>query len=316
MTRNRFEFDKDFNLKNVTSSLGGILWTSAKWIIATVSLAAFYYLLFSLFLDTDEEKKLRRENKMYEKLYPEMRKQESLIADVIKDLQFRDNALYEKLFNSPAPQLDPMGSMLFVFAGDSIPDKDIVEYAAAKTALLENVSKSVDSNFMAIFADAASGKHSMPPMAAPIKDLKFAQVGASIGQKINPFYKVMSQHNGVDLVAGQGTPVLAAGNGIVEDVIRSGKGLGNIVKIAHDDGFVTVYAHLEDIVVRKGERVTAGRKIANVGISGNSFAPHLHYEVYKDGKVMDPVNYFFASFTPAEYAKVAYMAATTGQSMD
>lgn len=142
------------------------------------------------------------------------------------------------------------------------------------------------------------------------------KVGASIGQKINPFYKVMSQHNGVDLVAGQGTPVLAAGNGIVEDVIRSGKGLGNIVKIAHDDGFVTVYAHLEDIVVRKGERVTAGRKIANVGISGNSFAPHLHYEVYKDGKVMDPVNYFFASFTPAEYAKVAYMAATTGQSMD
>ena len=137
-----------------------------------------------------------------------------------------------------------------------------------------------------------------------------------MGQKLNPLYKVMSQHNGVDLIVGQGTPVLAAGDGVVTDVSKSGKGLGNVVEITHDGGYVTRYAHLQDIVVRKGERVKTGKKIACVGISGNSFAPHLHYEIYRDGELMDPVNFFFASFTPEEYTKAAYMSATTGQSMD
>ena len=153
-------------------------------------------------------------------------------------------------------------------------------------------------------------------MMVPVEGLKPAQVGASLGQKINPFYKVMSQHNGIDLIVGQGTPVLAAGDGIVTDVRRSGKGLGNVVEITHNGGYVTVYAHLEDIVVRKGERVKAGKKLAGVGISGNSFAPHLHYEVRRDGEVLDPVNFFFATFTPEEYTRAAYLAATTGQSMD
>ena len=153
-------------------------------------------------------------------------------------------------------------------------------------------------------------------MLVPVPDLKFAQVGASVGKKMDPFYKVLTMHNGIDLIAGQGTPVLATADGVVLEVKRSGKGSGNIVEIGHDGGYRTLYAHLQDIVVRKGERVKAGRKIANVGMSGNSFAPHLHYEVHRDSLVLDPVNFFFASFSPEDYMKAAYMAATTGQSLD
>ena len=155
-----------------------------------------------------------------------------------------------------------------------------------------------------------------PPMKSPIEGLKYAQVGSSVGQKLNPFYKVLAHHDGVDLIAGQGTPVLATADGVVTDVRKSGKGLGNVVEITHEGGYVTTFAHLEDIVVRKGEKVKAGKKLASVGMSGNSFAPHLHYEIRKDGKIEDPVNYMFGSFFPEEYMKVAYMAATTGQSMD
>ena len=134
--------------------------------------------------------------------------------------------------------------------------------------------------------------------------------------KMNPFYKVLTQHNGIDFIVGQGTPVLAAGPGMVTDVRKSRKGLGNVVEVTHEGGYVTVYAHLEDIVVRKGETVKAGKKLANVGISGNSFAPHLHYEVHRDSLVLNPVNFLFASLSPQDYLKAAYMAATTGQSMD
>lgn len=311
----RYILDKDFNLLKVTRSLSGILWTCAKWVIATASLAAFYYLIFSLIINTDEEKRLKQENRLYEKLYPEMEQKEKLISDVVKDLQARDNAIYKQIFKSQAPSVDPQNSALFFFATDSTEDKDIVEYTERRSLALLDMTSRIDSNFKAVFSDAASSRI-LPPMLVPVPDLKFAQVGASVGKKMDPFYKVLTMHTGIDLIAGQGTPVIATADGVVLEVKRSGKGPGNIVEIGHDGGYRTLYAHLQDIVVRKGERVKAGRKIANVGMSGNSFAPHLHYEVHRDSLVLDPVNFFFASFSPEDYMKAAYMAATTGQSLD
>jgi murein DD-endopeptidase MepM/ murein hydrolase activator NlpD len=79
---------------------------------------------------------------------------------------------------------------------------------------------------------------------------------------------------------------------------------------------VTRYAHLADIETRKGRRVKRGTRIGYVGVSGNSFAPHLHYEVIRDTTIVDPVNYFFASVTPEDYVNMMVMAASTGQSMD
>lgn len=311
----RYILDKDFNLLKVTRSLSGILWTCAKWVIATASLAAFYYLIFSLVINTDEEKRLKQENRLYEKLYPEMEQKEKLISDVVKDLQARDNAIYKQIFKSQAPSVDPQNSALFFFATDSTEDKDIVEYTERRSLALLDMTSRIDSNFKAVFSDAASSM-TLPPMLVPVPDLKFAQVGASVGKKMDPFYKVLTMHTGIDLIAGQGTPVIATADGVVLEVKRSGKGPGNVVEIGHDGGYRTLYAHLQDIVVRKGERVKAGRKIANVGMSGNSFAPHLHYEVHRDSLVLDPVNFFFASFSPEDYMKAAYMAATTGQSLD
>lgn len=311
----RYILDKDFNLLKVTRSVSGVLWTCAKWVIATASLAAFYYLIFSLVVNTDEEKRLKRENRLYEKLYPEMEQKEKLISDVVKDLQARDNAIYKQIFKSQAPSVDPQNSALFFFATDSTADKDIVEYTERRSLALLDMTSRIDSNFKEVFSDAASSR-TLPPMLVPVPDLKYAQVGASVGKKMDPFYKVLTMHNGIDLIAGQGTPVLATADGVVLEVKRSGKGPGNIVEIGHDGGYRTLYAHLQDIVVRKGERVKAGRKIANVGMSGNSFAPHLHYEIHRDSLVLDPVNFFFASFSPEDYMKAAYMAATTGQSLD
>lgn len=314
--KSRYILDKDFRLRKVTRTVRGVLWTGLKWVIATASLAAFYYLIFSFVINTDEERRLKNENRMYGKLYPEMAEKERLISDVIKDLQIRDNAIYRQIFNAVAPSVDPMNSTMFEFAGDSIPDKDIVDYTEKKSDALLQAADGIDKNFLDILGRLADGGTVLPPMRIPVDGLKFAQVGASTGMKMNPFYKVLTQHGGIDLIVGQGTPVLAAGDGVVSDVRRSGKGLGNVVEISHDGGYVTVYAHLEDIVVRKGENVRTGRRLGNVGMSGNSFAPHLHYEVHRDSLTLNPVNFFFASLSPEDYMKAAYMAATTGQSMD
>ena len=314
--KSRYVFDKDFNLKKVTHTVTGVLWTCLKWVVATASLAAFYYLVFSFVINTDEEKRLKRENRMYAKLYPEMAEKERLVADVVKDLQVRDDAIYRRIFNTKAPSVDPQNATMFVFASDSVEDKDIVEYAARRVSALTGIVDTVSSDLRTALAGMADGQKVVPPMRIPVDGLKFAQVGASCGMKMNPFYKVLTRHDGIDLIAGQGTPVLAAGDGTVTDVRRSGKGLGNVVEISHPGGYVTVYAHLEDIVVRKGEAIKAGRRVGSVGMSGNSFAPHLHYEVHRDSLVLNPENFFFASLSPDDYMKAAYMAATTGQSMD
>jgi murein DD-endopeptidase MepM/ murein hydrolase activator NlpD len=156
----------------------------------------------------------------------------------------------------------------------------------------------------------------MPPMTNPLKDFTFAQTGASVGDKMNPFYKVPMRHNGLDLIAPAGEPVHAVADGVISEVIKSRKGLGNVVVIDHGDGYITKYAHLSDMETRKGRKVKRGTRIGYVGVSGNSFAPHLHYEVMRDTVVLDPVNHFFASVTPMEYINMLIMSVSTGQSME
>jgi murein DD-endopeptidase MepM/ murein hydrolase activator NlpD len=134
--------------------------------------------------------------------------------------------------------------------------------------------------------------------------------------KVNPFYKVKLSHNGLDMIAPSGEPVYASAKGIVSDVTKSRKGLGNVVTIDHGNGIKTRYAHLADIEVRKGRAVKKGTRIGYVGVSGNSFAPHLHYEVLRDTVVLDPVNHLFASVGPEEYVNILIMSSMTGQSMD
>jgi murein DD-endopeptidase MepM/ murein hydrolase activator NlpD len=77
-----------------------------------------------------------------------------------------------------------------------------------------------------------------------------------------------------------------------------------------------VYAHLESMKVRSGQRVRAGQQIGTVGMSGQAVAPHLHYEVRKDGAALNPVGCFFASVSPDEFANMLYMSVNTMQSMD
>jgi murein DD-endopeptidase MepM/ murein hydrolase activator NlpD len=174
----------------------------------------------------------------------------------------------------------------------------------------------VEENFRIIEEITSTRGYDMPPMTNPLKNYSVAQTGASTGSRINPFYKVQVQHNGLDMIAHSGEPVYASADGVVRDVTRSRKGLGNVVEIDHGNGYVTRYAHLADIEVRKGRRLKRGDRIGYVGVSGNSFAPHLHYEVLRDTLVLDPVNHMFASVTPEEYINMLVMSVSTGQSMD
>ena len=316
MSREQYIIDRNLRFRRSTRTAWNVVKSILKYTVATVSLAVFYYIIFALVVNTDSERKLIRENRLYERIYQDMLDREMLLSDVIAGLEAKDDQIYEEIFHARAPQMDALLSEDYLAAADTVPDYEMVEYAYGKALAAEGRAARVEDNFRRTMALVASGDCVLPPMSLPLESISFAQVGASVGQKVNPFYKVETAHNGVDLIAPQGDPVLAVADGTVTDIISERKGLGNVVEITHPGGYVTRYAHLADVRVSRGQRVQRGRRIASVGISGNTFAPHLHFELLKDGKYLDPVDRFIAGVTPDEYAGMKLMASRTGQSLD
>lgn len=308
--------DKDFKFKKERPSVWAIIRRILVFFIVTISLAIVYYILFALVFSTEEERRLRLENKLYEKEFPQMAKKEKLLSDVVEGLRVKDDKIYEEIFNTAAPDMEQFSSLDFLMALDSIPDSDIEINSEARLDVLDRSAKRVEDNFVRVMEMISAEDFKMPPMVNPMKNFTFAQTGASVGEKINPFYKVPMKHSGLDIIAPAGEPVYAVADGVVKEIIKSRKGLGNVVVVDHGDGYVTRYAHLADIEVKKGRKVRRGTQLGSVGVSGNSFAPHLHYEVLRDTLVMDPVNHVFASVTPEEYMNMLIMSVTTGQSMD
>lgn len=303
--------------RKVTRSVWSVFWKGVKYFLVTASLAVVYYVVFSLVVNTDSERKLKREIQMYERTYGEMVQKENLLGDVLDGLKEKDSEIYRQLFNSDSPELGGMYTGGLLSAIDSVDDKDIIEYVGKKLELMEKASDRIESNFLRVMAALDSGGvKSLPPLSNPLRDFSYARTGATVGKRINPFYKVPADHRGLDLISQQGEPVYAAADGVVRYVDHSSKGLGNVVAITHGNGYVTRYAHLENTRVNKGQKVTRGKQIGQVGMSGNSFAPHLHYEVMKDSVRLDPLNFMFASVTPEDYIGMLFMSSNTGQSMD
>ena len=316
MSRNYVFDNDDIRFRKNKTSVWAVIRKILMFFVASVSMAVLYYVIFALVFSTDEEKRLRQENRMYAKEFPELEEKERLLSDVVSGLRVRDDNIYEEIFQTSAPDVQPLASIDLLSGYDSIPGEDIVLYSAKKLAQIEKSAGKVEENFRRISEIISEKGYVFPPMTNPLGDYSFAQTGASVGSRINPFYKVQMTHNGLDMIAPSGEPVYDEADGVVKDVIHSRKGLGNVVEIDHGNGYVTRYAHLADIEVRKGRKLKRGARIGYVGVSGNSFAPHLHYEVMKDTLVLDPVNHMFASVTPEEYVNMLVMSVMTGQSMD
>ena len=292
--------------------LGGIL----RYLSATVTISVVFYVLLALFFSTEEEKRLKQENDLYAEYYPQLRERERLVSDVVEGLEVKDDALYRRIFETEAPSVDAVTAVDVISVSDSLSEGFFRSYSASKGEGLMRMADKVEESFHEIYRLMAARRDSIPPLTMPLEGMTYVQTGASVGTKHNPLYKVDLRHDGIDLVAPQGSVVRAAAAGVVRNVTRSNKGLGNVVEVDHRNGYVTRYALLGDISVSQGRTVKVGQKIGTVGVSSTTFAPHLHYEVLRNGTVLDPVDFLFASITPDEYAKMLYMAVSTRQSMD
>ena len=313
----KYVFDKDnVRFRKEKPSVMKILRKIFRFFLVSLTLAVVYYAVFALLFNTDTERRLKRENRMLETVLPQLEQKEALLADVVANLEIRDDRIYEEMFQTSSPDVDPVSSLDFLHGLDTISDGLLAVATEEKLGQLKIRSSKVDDNFRQIFEIVTKEGFSAPPMRIPVGNVSFAQIGASVGSRTNPFYKVQMQHDGLDIIASSGEAVYAVADGVVSDIKRSRKGLGNVVTLTHKDGYMTRYAHLADIQVAKGRPIKAGALVGYVGTSGHSYVPHLHYEVCRDTVVLDPVSHFYADIGPQEYVNMLIMSSATKQSLD
>ena len=244
------------------------------------------------------------------------------IDALLNEMQDRDDNIYRIIFEA-----EPIPSSIRknVYGGtkryehlDGYDNSLIVKYVSKKIDTIESQlymqSKSLDEVF-----DLAKNKTEMLsciPAIMPLRDVDIHRISSHFGMRTDPFYKVHKFHSGIDFSAPLGTPIFSPGNGKVIRVESAKTGYGNNIIIDHGYGYKTRFAHISKSLVKVGQTVKRGENIALVGNTGKSTAPHLHYEVIKNSKAVNPINYFFNDLTPQEYDMILELSQLPSQTMD
>lgn len=282
----------------------------------------FVVLLNTPFFETPKDRLQAREIENLKLRYSILNKKMDQIDEVLKNVEERDNNLYRVYFNTSAI---PDEQRKAGFGGVNR-YKDLEGYNNSE--LVTNTTKRVDvlSKQLAIQSKSldeilklAKEKEkllSAIPAIQPVKNEQLKQMASGFGYRSDPFTKVRKFHAGMDFSAKSGTPIYATGDGVVDRADNTASGYGNHIVIRHGFGYETLYGHLSKYKVRAGQRVKRGDVIGYVGSTGRSEAPHLHYEVHKNGEVVNPLNFYYGNISAAEFVVISKLANQENQSLD
>ncbi len=257
----------------------------------------------------------------------ELLSQVELLGTAIRDydarltaLQMRDDDIYRTVLGmsriSPeARNAGFSGANRYLWLDDSDYNAGFRNAVLRTDMLLKKAyiqSKSYDE--VERLAKQAGNMASCVPIIPPINpDRTRYHLSSRFGGRIDPKYNRPAFHHGLDFAANVGYPVYATGNGVVESVSFSVRGYGNQIVIDHGFGYKTRYAHLSFVNVAEGMEIKRGENIGNVGNSGKSTGPHLHYEVIYKGRPTNPMNYMDLDMTTEEYATMAQVSESSAQ---
>lgn len=272
------------------------------------------------FFESPKERMLRREVEQFRLQYDIISDRLDLLANVLDDIQERDDHIYRVIFEAdPIPRTVREAAFGGVdryahLAGYQ--NSELISHTMKRIDQLASQlyiqSKSYDEVF-----DMALNKADMLASIPAIIPLSRGtdRLISGYGMRIHPIYKTMRMHSGVDFTAPIGTPIYATGNGVVVRVERNNYGYGRMVVIDHGYGYQTLYAHMSEFNVRRGQKVQRGEVIGKVGNTGTSTAPHLHYEIHRNGRAVNPVHYFYNDLSPGEFEIIVERASRVNQSL-
>ncbi|PKP20695.1 MAG: peptidase M23 [Bacteroidetes bacterium HGW-Bacteroidetes-21] len=283
-------------------------------VVGTISIVAYAY-----FADSPKERMLKRENRQLIFQYELLNNKISDIEDVLKDISYRDDNIYRTIFEAePIPSTMREAGIGGINRYSELEGYDHSEIVINTSKRLDKLMKQmyVQSKSFDDVIDLAKNKEiwlqSMPAIQ-PILNKDLTRISSYFGIRYDPVYKgVKKMHEGIDFTAPIGTDIYATGNGTVIEVDNSKRGYGNMIIISHGFGYTTTYAHLSKTMVRPGQKVKRGDIIGKVGNTGKSVGPHLHYEVRKNLKAVNPIQYFFQDLSPEEYDHMIELSSQEG----
>ncbi len=326
MVKKKYRFNPDtLNYERIGISIKE---KSAKLIAYFSSSLVFSLVLVFVivyFYETPRTKALMRENQELISQYELMLKDLEKVENVLKDLQQRDDNIYRVIFET-----DPIPSTVRKagFGGtnkyshlESLSNSTLIIETARKLDILSKEAYIQSKSFDEVMKLALNKEEMLAsiPAIQPVTNRDLKRTASGWGYRFHPIYKVRKMHWGMDFTAPVGTPVFATGNGKVIEASGSKKSrsdFGMSVIIDHRYGYATLYGHLNGFNVVQGQNVKRGDIIGYVGNSGASTAPHVHYEVHKDGQRVNPALYYFKDLTAEEFDKMIAISTNIGQTLD
>ncbi|WP_031425855.1 M23 family metallopeptidase [Flavimarina sp. Hel_I_48] len=288
-------------------------------------LAGFILLVVYLnipYLVTPREKALQRELQNTKIQYDVLDKKMDQVETVLADIEDRDNNIYRVYFEAnPIPQAQRKAGFGGVNRYKDLEGYDNSEMIVESNRRLDILTKElvVQSKSLDEIALLATEKEKLLvaiPAIQPVANKDLKRVASGYGLRTDPFTKERKMHWGMDFSAPRGTPIYATGNGTVTRADDNSSGYGNHVRIDHGYGYTSLYGHMYKFNVRRGQKVNRGDLIGFVGSTGRSEGPHVHYEIYKDGERINPINFYYGNLTPEEFNVILKRAQMENQSLD
>ena len=323
MTKVKYYYDKkSLSYKEINLTLKQRIQNLLVYILSALIITSLSFFVFYSFFDSPKEKKLKSEINFLTSNYQKFESKLLEIETVLDDIQKRDDNIYREIFEAnPIPtEIRKAG-----FGGvnkykylEGFSNTELLKELDNKFDILKKQlyvqSKSFDQIIM-LTKDKNKMLSSIPAIQ-PLSNKDLSRMASGFGYRIDPIYKTRKFHAGMDFSAKTGTPIYATGDGKVFKVSKSKRGYGNHVVIDHGYGYKTLYAHMSKTAVKRNQKVSRGDVIGFVGNTGKSVAPHLHYEVHKDGKKINPVNFYYNDLNAEEYERMIEISSQSNQSFD
>ncbi|WP_276388245.1 M23 family metallopeptidase [Eudoraea chungangensis] len=279
-------------------------------------------LLNTNFLNTPRELSLEREAKNYELQFELLNRKMEQIEYVLGNIEDRDNNIYRLYFEAnPIPEEQRKAGFGGVNRYKSLEGFNNSDMIIATTKRLDIIQKQmvVQSKSLDEITKLAEEKEKLLaaiPAIQPINNEEMTRMASGYGWRSDPFTKARKMHWGMDFTAPKGTPIYASGDGVIARADNRASGFGKHIRIDHGYGYISIYAHLSKYNVKRRQKVKRGDLIGFVGSTGRSEAPHLHYEVWKDGDKINPINFYYGSLSAEEFQSMLKYATQENQSLD
>ena len=322
MAKEKFYYDSDtLSYRKVERKKSRVFIYFLLFFSAAALFGFFSYVMVSQYVDSPKEKALKRENLNLKYQYEYLNKRLTLAEKVMQNIADRDENIYRVHFEanpvSQAQRKAGFGGVNRYKKLEGFENSELIINTSKKVdKLLKELE--VQSRSLDEIEKLAENKEALLraiPAIQPVQNKDLTRVASGYGMRMHPILKRRKMHKGMDFTAKTGTPIYATGDGVVVKAGR-GTGFGNVVYIDHGFGYQTRYAHMSKFNTKKGRKVKRGDIIGFVGNTGLSSGPHLHYEVHKNGKAVNPVNFYHGDLTPQEYAIMLEKASAENQSFD